>query len=404
MLFINLEIRSSRMIQMKLYFLVKIIFCSILFSHATEIHAADLLFGKSKDDPSCIGNIWTNHLFSESISYTKSIKSGGTALNPDFSFIDDVWPQVITQATRAAISLNESDLNIVYMQLDKLAKNNVALSTPTKAETKNIICYSGGPNKPCIKHAPMMAARYFSYYAYTAFLIKDYIEKQADAQIIKNYVKNGYQKYTQPFIEPNDPGIFQLLDGYIGKYSYAKLLDNNTIADEALREGIKKIKIQLRPDGNITFSSFRGVRSYFYHSLAVDVILSFGELAENAGLKFYSDHDLKQRIGKSIELLIKYAPDPKAFEAKGYYIAPDGLKAYSTDEKDALRYIIRQALALDVIIRYRYPELVNEEVMEKYFPIAVNPDYVSQGGAGNFIDMAAGFVPRCLQIAPERSN
>lgn len=188
--------------------------------------SADLLYGKSKSNQSCAGTIQMTYPFAELVYDVKAIKNGGTSLNPDFSFIENVWPKVITQATYAAISNDNYNNMLVYKQLLELAKRKTALSTVTREESMKTLCYSKGTDQPCAFQAYKMAVNYFSYYSYSAFLIKPYIDRQAESKIIYDYVREGYQKYIRTNIDPNSEGIFELLDGYIGMYYVAEFLDD----------------------------------------------------------------------------------------------------------------------------------------------------------------------------------
>ena len=354
----------------------------------SNVTAADLMFGESVSSASCVGVAkgTINKQWAESTYGVASIKSGGTSLNPDYSFIEKVWPHFIEQATYAAVSGNAAAQKTVYEQLHTMAENKVALSTRRREDTE--LCYAKGADKPCNWREYEMAFQYFSYYSYVAYLIKPYIDQQPDAALIRDYLKDGYKKYIKTRTNPASDGLQGLLDGYIGMYSYAMFADNPTLAKQALRQGIAHIKRQLNKDGLIKFSSYRGVRALFYHSYGVDVMLSFGELAERNGIQFFDDPQLGPRIRKAIELEIQYAPNPKAFEAKGTAGADqDGRKAYSTDEKDAKRSIHSQALATAYIVQKRFPDLLDAKTRNRYF---------SKSDYGVLTDMASGFVPGCV--------
>jgi hypothetical protein len=318
----------------------------------------------------------------------KSIESGYTT-HPEkiFSFIETVWPHFIEQATYAAISGNPAAQKTVYTQLRTMAANQVALSTVRRENTE--VCWVKGINQPCNWRNYDMAAQYFSYYSYVAYIMKPYIDQQPDAELIQDYLKQGYQNYIKTRANPPGDGIQGLLDMYIGVYSYAMFSEKPNLAKQALRQGIAHIKRQLQNDGLIKFSSSRGVQAFFYHTYAVDVILSFGELAERNGIQFFDDPQLGPRIRKAIELEIQYAPNAKAFEAKGTAGADlgDGRKAYTTDEKYAKRSVHSQALATAYIIQKRYPGLLDAKTRERYFP---KTDY------GWLTGLASGFVPGCV--------
>ena len=199
---------------------LKIILLIILFGlFNQQLNAADLLYGNSKNDPSCVGTIQMTYPFAELVYNIKAIQHGGSSLNPDFSFIENVWPKVITQATYAAISNDERNYSLVYKQLLELAKHKTALATITRKASLQTPCYSKGTDQPCAFQAFKMAVNYFSYYSYSAFLIKSYIDSQPDSKIIYDYAREGYQKYILANIDPHSEGIFELLDGYIGMYS-----------------------------------------------------------------------------------------------------------------------------------------------------------------------------------------
>ena len=362
----------------------------------SNVTAADLMFGESVSDASCVGAVrytskvrWAERTYDvKSITTTK-----GTSLNPDFSFIETVWPHFIEQATYAAITNDPALQSIVYEQLDTMAKNKVALSTRRKENTEH--CYANGKDKPCNYGEYNMAFQYFSYYSYVAFLLKPYIDQQPDAELIRDYLKEGYQKYIKTKANPPGDGMVTLLNGYIGIYSYAMFADDPKLAKQALRQGMRHIKSQLTKDGLIKVSSSRGVRALFYHSYGVDVMLTFGELAERNGIQFFDDPQIGPRLKKAVELEIQYAPNPKAFEAKGTAGADNGgPKGYSTDEKDAKRGIISQAIATAHIIEKRYPGLLDAKTRDRYFP---RTDF-----GGITTDLASGFVPACVNWTSDK--
>ena len=354
----------------------------------SNVTAADLMFGESVSSASCVGiaKHSVNTRWAESTYGVGAIKSGGTSLNPDYSFIEKVWPRFIEQATYAAVSGNAAAQQTVYEQLHTMAENKVALSTRRREDTE--ACYVKGTDQPCNAREYEMAFQYFSYYSYVAYLIKPYIDQQPDAALIRDYLKDGYKKYIKTRTNPPGDGMQGLLNGYIGMYSYAMFADDSKLTKQVLRQGIRHIKSQLTKDGYINLSSYRGVRALFYHSYAVDVMLSFGELAERNGIQFFDDPELAPRIRKAIELEIQYAPNPKAFEAKGTAGADKGgAKAYSTEEKDAKRSIHSQALATAYIVQKRFPGLLDDETRGLYFS---KTDY------GRLTDLASGFVPNCV--------
>lgn len=372
------------MIRLISYCVFILIHWSLLTSMAWS---ADLLFGNSGDDPRCAGTIQTTYPFAESIYHVRSIRHGGTSLDPDFSFIELVWPRVISQATHAAISHDQRTQGVVYQQLLTLAKNGAVLNTIGRESVE--LCYVRGPDQPCNFQAYMMAFQYFSYYAYTAWLIKPYIDQQPDRHIINQYLKRGYERYVRTYPDPRSDGIFALLNGYIGIYSYAMYMDDQRLALWSIREGIGVIRQQLADDGYIRFSSFRGTRAYFYHTMAVDSILSFGELAERRGFSFHSDAQLRSRLRHMVEVTLKYAADPQAFESRGSRLTNDGRVAFTTVASKAKRVVHSQALALPILINKRYSDLVIDPDIMRHFP---RKDF------GYHIDMIAGFVPRCLEM------
>ena len=354
----------------------------------SNVTAADLMFGESVSSASCVGVAkgTINKQWAESTYGVASIKSGGTSLDPDYSFIEKVWPHFIEQATYAAVSGNAAAQKTVYEQLHTMAENKVALSTRRREDTE--LCYAKGADKPCNWREYEMAFQYFSYYSYVAYLIKPYIDQQPDAALIRDYLAEGYQNYIRTKTNPPGDGMQGLLNGYIGMYSYAMFADDPNLAMQALRQGIRHISSQLTDDGYVNFSSYRGVRALFYHSYGVDVMLSFGELAERNGIQFFDDPQLGPRIRKAIELEIQYAPNPKAFEAKGTAGADKGgAKAYSTEEKDAKRGRHSQALATAYIVQKHYPGLLDAKTRDRYF---------SKTDHGWNTGMASGFVPRCV--------
>lgn len=352
---------------------------------AAPSRAADLLFGDSVKDANCAGGISPTQIYAEPAFDVKAIKSGSGSLTVNYAFVERVWPSLIAQATYAVISEDPAAQQVVYLQLKKLAESRVALSTIRKEQTQ--LCYKLGPNQPCNFRDYELAFQYFSFYAYVANLLKSYIAQQPEAALIRGYLDEGYRKYIKTRVDPNSEGLFALLDGYVSTYSYARYVDDDKLAMWALRNGVKKIGTQITPDGFVRFSSYRGVRSFFYHTYSMNTVLAFGELAERNGIKFFDDPAIGPRVRKTVELSIIYAPKPRAFEEKGFRKTIDGRKAYSTDEKDAKRFIHSQALASIFVIRRRYPELLRDESIARFFPTR---------DLGSFTDLSVGFVPRCV--------
>jgi hypothetical protein len=278
----------------------------------------------------------------------------------------------------------EQDLASIKITTDfiyQIALNNSFLNTIEREESLKTRCYAAGDTSaPCPSHAPQHLAINLTTYLITAIWMKEYFNQEQLA-IIDNYIHRVYKKYILPYAlldNQRDGYMTEMANMGIGRLAYANWNNDPTIAETEFEFRMKQIDQAVEDSGYIRGNSYRGVRGIFYHSMGVDIMLVYIQLAK--AWNYPVSSRLLEKIKKSAELINVYSRN-----STDYYNYPDSKIPYnsSRDPKDTAG-IHQQAIALGLLMK----NVVNLNFLseERYERLRRQ----------NFIDVMVGFDPSCM--------
>ena len=297
------------------------------------------------------------------------------------------------------------------------AENNLMLDSTSIPEIKEMKkkgtfdrCYKGKGNTKavCHWHTAQEASRFAGQIAIAALKVQPFMDK-ASSEIIGNYLKSLYEKFSQPWQDnhgkrwkkQNQVGFYQMGYGSFSVLAYAAYTRDKQLAYETFEETYNYIDKRLLEDGFIVNNSFRGVRGYWYHTLGLNNILGFVALAEE--WNYPLNDDFKLRISKAVDQIALGAKDIDAYHAqwidkfntKTYRLKFAGRDIYvgnsSLDEKDARYHIHQQAPFIDYLSkRYTHADVsfFNQEVK--------GVKIWKHKKRGAYYDRMLGFNPKCI--------
>ena len=297
------------------------------------------------------------------------------------------------------------------------AENNLMLDSTSIPEIKEMKkkgtfdrCYKGKGNTKavCHWHTAQEASRFAGQITIAAIKVQPFMDK-ASSEIIGNYLKSLYEKFSQPWQDnhgkrwkkQNQVGFYQMGYGSFSVLAYAAYTQNKKLAYETFEETYNYIDKRLLEDGFIVNNSFRGVRGYWYHTLGLNNILGFVALAEE--WNYPLNDDFKLRISKAVDQMGLGSRDIDAyhdqwidkFNTKTYRLKFAGRDIYvgnsSLDEKDARYHIHQQAPFIDYLSK-RYTDadvsFFNQEV--------TGVKIWKHKKRGAYYDRMLGFNPKCI--------
>ena len=297
------------------------------------------------------------------------------------------------------------------------AENNLMLDSTSipeiKAMKKNGTfdrCYKGKGNTKavCHWHTAQEASRFAGQITIAALKVQPFMDK-ASSEIIGNYLKSLYEKFSQPWQDnhgkrwkkQNQVGFYQMGYGSFSVLAYAAYTQDKQLAYKTFEETYNYIDKRLLEDGFIVNNSFRGVRGYWYHTLGLNNILGFVALAEEWNYPLIDD--FKLRISKAVDQMGLGARDINAYHAqwidkfntKTYRLKFAGRDIYvgnsSLDGKDARYHIHQQAPFIDYLSK-RYTDadvsFFNQEV--------TGVKIWKHKKRGAYYDRMLGFNPKCI--------
>ena len=297
------------------------------------------------------------------------------------------------------------------------AENNLMLDSTSIPEIKEMQkkgtfdrCYKGKGNTKavCHWHTAQEASRFAGQIIIAALKVQPFMDK-ASSEIIGNYLKSLYEKFSQPWQDnhgkrwkkQNQVGFYQMGYGSFSVLAYAAYTQDKQLAYKTFEETYNYIDKRLLEDGFIVNNSFRGVRGYWYHTLGLNNILGFVALAEEWNYPLVDD--FKLRISKAVDQMGLGARDINAYHAqwidrfntKTYRLKFAGRDIYvgnsSLDEKDARYHIHQHAPFIDYLSK-RYTDadvsFFNQEV--------TGVKTWKDKKRGSYYDRMLGFNPKCI--------
>ena len=297
------------------------------------------------------------------------------------------------------------------------AENGLMLDSTSIPEIKEMKkkgtfdrCYKGkGDTKAvCHWHTAQEASRFAGQITIAAHKIQPLMDK-ASSEIIGNYLKSLYEKFSQPWQDnhgkrwkkKDQVGFYQMGYGSFSVLAYAAYSQDKQLAYKTFEETYNYIDKRLLEDGFIVNNSFRGVRGYWYHTLGLNNILGFVALAEE--WNYPLNDDFKLRISKAVDQMGLGARDINAyhtqwiekFNTKTYRLKFAGRDIYvgnsSLDEKDARYHIHQQAPFIDYLSK-RYTDADTSFFNQEAKGVKIW-NYKKRGA---YYDRTLGFNPKCI--------
>ena len=297
------------------------------------------------------------------------------------------------------------------------AENNLMLDSTSIPEIKLMKkkgtfdrCYKGnGDTKAvCHWHTAQEASRFAGQITIAALKVKSFMD-EASSEVIGNYLKSLYKKFSQPWQDnhgkrwkkQSQVGFYQMGYGSFSVLAYAAYTQDKKLAYKTFEETYNYINNRLLENGFIVNNSFRGVRGYWYHTLGLNNILGFVALARE--WNYPLNDDFKIRISKAVDQMSLGARDIDAYHAqwinkfntKTYRLKFEGRDIYvgnsSLNEKDVRYHIHQQAPFIDYLSkRYSNGDIsfFNQEV--------AGVKIWKRKKRGAYYDRMLGFNPKCI--------
>lgn len=284
-------------------------------------------------------------------------------------------------AHNAAYTKNPKDIEIVTDFIYKIALNNQFLNTITRDEAVKTQCYAGGDTSaPCPSHAPQHLGINMTTYLISAIWLREYFSIE-QFKTVDKYVDRIYRSYIEPYAtldRQQDGYITEMANLGIGRLAYATWKNDSGLAAVEFQFRFKQMDRAIEGNGYIRGNSYRGVRGIFYHTMGVDVALTYIQLAN--AWNYPVPTLMREKIKKSAELINIYSKNSKDF-----YNFPENKIPYNSSRNPAdAAGIHQQAIALGALMKH-----------------VVNVDFLSEPRYENlrrhqFIDVMVGFDPHCM--------
>ena len=284
-------------------------------------------------------------------------------------------------AHNAAYTKNPKDIEIVTDFIYKISLNNQFLNTITRDEALKTQCYAGGDTSaPCPSHAPQHLGINMTTYLISAIWLREYFSIE-QFKTVDKYVDRIYRSYIEPYAtldRQQDGYITEMANLGIGRLAYATWKNDAGLAAVEFHFRFKQMDRAIEENGYIKGNSYRGVRGIFYHTMGVDVALTYIQLAN--AWNYPVPILMREKIKKSAELINIYSKNSKDF-----YNFPENKIPYNSSRNPAdAAGIHQQAIALGTLMKH-----------------VVNVDFLSEPRYENlrrhqFIDVMVGFDPHCM--------
>jgi hypothetical protein len=298
--------------------------------------------------------------FSDSLEYIGGLLDpdvnqlgSSTSLVNNHDSISSRWVELVVVSNMSVNEKNEEDAKKIVKLLAKISKNKVFLDTVTLADLKFMGgggCYDRGLHAKCNNHSPESISNYFSAFLFSVIVLDEYIGDE-DRVVIDEYIRSGYDKYIKPqAYKPKNSKhtIYGFGDGGLGVLAYANYTKNKELLlnEVNYRRQIFSSRIDL--DGNIQSNSYRGVRSYWYHTLGVDSVLTYSLVAREHGIDFFKDMELEEKFKALTKSTLLGQNDLKEFNKKGWR------GDYSLNDEDSRLFLHQNSKYLPLIIEKEF--------------------------------------------------
>ena len=216
------------------------------------------------------------------------------SLNVEMHQLTDRMEYINTTLTNAIIDgTMEVQAPLAIDLIMAFAENDFIMDSTTvqdirdmKAAGKTTKCYKGKGNEKatCHWHTAQEAARFSGQVAITANLVRPYMNYK-HLTFTENYLNALYKDYIAPWYESSGSGdtdgdgFYQMGHGAVSLLAYAQWKNDKELATYAFESTFDYID-SIVFDGYIDNNSFRGVRGYWYHSVALNNMLGMVALAE----------------------------------------------------------------------------------------------------------------------------
>jgi hypothetical protein len=301
--------------------------------------------------------------------------------------------KVFMAATQNAIG-NDNQANI------KTAKN--LLIDLAKADTlydsigyydvkKKPLCYADGdPDSPCWFHQYSFASDVFAHYMITALWLKDELNEQ-EFKVVDQYMKKMYKKFLQPKeFQKEDQGFYGMANGGLSILSYASWTNNKKLAAKEMNFRFKEMDRLFYEDGYINNNSFRGTKALWYHSMGLNVALSYVYIADLWGAEVPTK--LQKKLVRASKVTNLAITDWDTFTSRKY----SGTQHNKISSKDSARLHTNNfTFALG-----RLMKIVTNVELENDAVYLQKRKYRMRFG----IDETIGFNPNCTDKALAADN
>jgi len=279
--------------------------------------------------------------------------SGGDSLKTNNAVTNYIVERLVTAATIAQVRNDAEIATDVINILARFARAKALLDTISPETASTMKCWKSA-GSPCPFHHPQLASELFTAVTHTAVLLRKWLNKHPDRQIIDDWLTAGYS-YMKGVADLMGTGPNKGIYGYMNNKSsvllYALYRNDPALFLKYSERGIAQILQLVEENGYIDNNSYRGTRKLWYHSLALASIFGFGELLETQGIEFFERPDIKTRLENSYVASLRGALDYSTFDKgnRGYN--------YITDEKRGRKHLHQDGTALMFIGGHRFGDV-----------------------------------------------
>ena len=245
-------------------------------------------------------------------------------------------------------------------------------------------CYQGKGDEgaECHWHTAQEAARYAGQFVINANLVKPYMNKN-ELAIIEKYLVTIYKKYIHPWyfltgagVKNIKYGFYQMGHGAISVIAFAHWNNDKKLVNDTFKSTLRHINALILQDGFINNNSFRGVRGYWYHGLALNNMLGVLALAEeynypisdNIVKKLTNAVNFMDRDAKEYLTWLENLPRKKSFSDGKVYLKYNGKNIYvgnaSWNHKNVKNHMKSSALFLDYLSETHTKGKINRDRKE----------------------------------------
>ena len=319
-------------------------------------------------------------------------EANSTSISPETENISEPINAFMAATQNAIGNDNHANIKIAKNLLLDLAKADTLYDSIGYVEVKKKPqCYANGdPNSPCWYHEYSFASDVFANYMITALLLKDELNEQ-EFKIVDKYIKKMYKKFLQPTeLRKEEQGFYGMANGGLSILVYASWTNNKKLAAEEINHRFKEMDRLFFEDGYINNNSFRGTKAQWYHSMGLNVALSYVYIADLWGAEV--PKKLRNKLVKASEVMNLAITDWDKFTSRKY----SGTQHNKISSKDSARLHTNNfTFALDTLMK-----IVTDVELEQDSVYLKKRKYRMQFG----IDQTIGFNPNCTLEALALAN